>query len=216
MNAETVYESIVTMIRAHAIREGLTYESVIARPYEFEHSYDLFIAEAARLLVECRVEMDRKSAGSVLSAAKRIVKNASRPDLAGTWKSGDKWIYCDGHRIARISEELQSIPKITGLPAESISKIMDAEHSREEIEMPTVAEIKRHIIDGKTKGIRPDRYAMEIRPGYFVNPQYLLDMMEILPGAVFFRPLTPTAPLYCESETGDGVLLPVHPATVAR
>lgn len=218
MNAETVYESIVTMIRAHASREGLTYESVIARPYEYERSYDPFIAEAARLLRECREEMDRKNAtGSVLSAAKRIIKSAQSHNatLAGTWQAGGKWIYCDGYRIARISENLASIPRVQGLPEKSISGMMDKDHGREEIDIPTVAELKRHLLDGKSKGLKPYAYPVQILPGYYVNAQFLLDMIELIPGARFYRPDSPKAPLYCESETGDGVLLPVNPASVS-
>ena len=48
----------------------------------------------------------------------------------------------------------------------------------------------------------------------YVNPQFLLDFMQALPGCEAIRPEDAKHPIYFKSEDGDGILLPVNPATV--
>lgn len=44
-----------------------------------------------------------------------------------------------------------------------------------------------------------------------VNLQYLIDMMEALPGCVMYQPDTPIDPIYMKASNGDdGILLPLR------
>lgn len=67
-------------------------------------------------------------------------------------------------------------------------------------------------------GNRVKRGRKTITTSYFldnfihVNPQYLIDMIQALPGCTAYKPQSQTSPIYFEAPNGDdGILLPVRP-----
>lgn len=79
------------------------------------------------------------------------------------------------------------------------------------MELPSTAKIKNAIADLKSKyGKEWKRKPIEALPGWWCNPQYLLDMVQALPGGTARAPKNERSPLYYESEDGDALLLPVR------
>lgn len=85
------------------------------------------------------------------------------------------------------------------------------------LELPTVAELKAHIktqkAENKANGVKgPAKYDFGLgRP--LVNAEYLLDMLELLPGceAVCGQDKPELQGIYFSAEgQGEGILFPIH------
>lgn len=161
--------------------------------------------------------------GNRQKAAERVIKNAitEQPHaekLHGAWISKGKQCICDGFRVFRLPDALP-LPEIP-----QNVKTMDADgivnparlNEGAMLDVPDAATLRAYIKEEKAR-----KKAIRDRSGILwdfgdglpaVNAQYLLDALEILPGAVFFpstrRPLLDA--IYISSAYGDGVLLPVR------
>ena len=86
---------------------------------------------------------------------------------------------------------------------------------------PNYAEVKQNFeqekAHRKANGIKTDRYnpiLFQVNKNTWVNAQYLLEMMEALPGCEIYAVESDLPcsrkPIYFKSDAGDGVLLPVN------
>ena len=228
MTNEKRYEAVVNMIRAFdAETENTMGEEIIKNPNKYENwqnavrgvNVTTFYGCAASLLVDAMQGMDKKHTGATVNAAiQRVYKSAQkqgRESFRGAFKSGDRWAICDGYRFIRLNEKPNSVPECSAdIDLDGRVIPVDA-RTAEEVTLPTVAEIKAHIADCKakygSKWARRRESAIEAVPGWWCNPNYLLDMVQALPNGVAHLPSKPIAPMYYESEDGDAVLLPVRP-----
>ena len=185
------------------------------------------IAACYELAAALRDELTKKAGrGSVLSAAKRIIKNGQKysPSDAfkGAWTCDAGQCMCDGFRGVILYNPL---PGLTPVPAAldrnfDLEGVIDgAKHdgTREITDLlPTVQQAKETL--ARMKAEHPEAYkrtrhylpAQIADTGIYVNPEYLIDLIEILPGARVLAS-TPLKPIYFEAPTGRGVLLPVSP-----
>ena len=188
------------------------------------------IAACYELAAALRDELTKKAGrGSVLSAAKRIIKNSQKyaPSDAfkGAWTIDAGQCICDGFRGVILYDPL---PGLTPVPATldrnfDLPGVIDRAKyiSTREISdlLPTVQQAKETL--ARMKAEHPEAYkrtrhylpAQIADTGIYVNPEYLIDMLEILPSAQVFAS-TPTRPIYFEAPTGRGVLLPISPNAV--
>lgn len=157
-------------------------------------------------------------------AAERVIKSAmqdSRPALHGSWNDSNGAQYiCDGFRLFKLFESLplEKIPEdVQPIDAARIIPTDKNAHGAV-LELPSIAELKAHVKEEKArkKAIK-DKSAPVYDFGAelpAVNAQYLLDMLEVLPGctarATAERPKL--RGIYFESVHGCGVLLPVRKA----
>lgn len=217
MTAEKRYELIVGMLRMHEVEggptEGITNE-IIKNPGAWVNSEFLpFYANGAQLILECREEMDKQNgvAASSLAAIKRIYKSAcsgSRRELHGAFKSGDKWAICDGYRFIRLNSKPESIPETKS--DLDIERVIGSARDGKIVELPSVSEVKAKIAELKAMyGKGWNKMPIEPLPGWFCNPQYLLDMLQALPNGRAHLPKNSTSPLYYESGGGDALVLAV-------
>lgn len=166
-----------------------------------------------------KAECSSKGALSALKAAQRILKKASddgKEALAYPWtdKQG-RQILCDDYRLARLNEPLPLPERPEGL--ECINHLAILEPARngrgQQLEAPDVKELRAHIKAVKPTLPKGGVVKWDFGEGLpMVNAQYLLDMLTLLPGAALYctgkNPLI--SPIYFESESGDGVLMPVR------
>lgn len=221
MTNEKRYQTICEMVLEHGkdVDGEELANDVIKNPHKYVgHKYFTFFANAAALLVDC-MEQEAKNSrtGSENAAIKRIFKSTDpyRENLRGVFEQSGKWIITDGCRAIRLNEKPEAIPECVGI--KSIEDIMDTEKNkaiyREKAELPDIASIKLYIAETKAKyGKEWKRQPMEALPGWYCNPQYLLDIMQALPDGTAYRPEKWSDMLYYESEKGDAVLLPVRKA----
>lgn len=221
MTNEKRYQTICEMVLEHGRvveREELA-NDVIKNPHKYVgHKYFTFFANAAALLVDCMEQNAKNSrTGSENAAIKRIFKSIDpyREALRGVFEQNGKWILTDGYRALRLNEKPEAIPECAGV--ESTEDIMDKAKNkaldREKVTLPDVSAIKLYIAEAKAKyGKKWKRQPIEALPGWYCNPQYLLDIMQALPDGTAYRPEKWSDMLYYESEKGDAVLLPVKKA----
>lgn len=213
MNAEKVYSLCCDAIRAHA---DLTQQDGAALIREMEKDLtawscsELFpvLAALAPIMQDAREQMDKATTpAGQLAALKRIAKAGAREDVRGGWVDAQgRYCVCSGYHAARLpGARFDSIPAAKGL--ESLDQAMQRPASGlYEIELPSVADCKAF------KATHGKHDPMPIDKGRrWVDPRYLLDMLQALPGAKVYATDRPTAPIWFESEQGDGILLPVRP-----
>lgn len=221
MTAEKRYELIVGMLRMHEVNgltEGIT-DEVIKNPSAWVNSELLpFYANGAQLILECREEMDKQNgvASSSLAAIKRIYKSAcsstSKEEFHGAFKSGEKWTICDGYRIVRLNSKPESIPETKS--DLDIERAIGSARDGEIVALPSVSEVKTKIAELKAMyGRNWKNMPIEPLPGWYCNPQYLLDMLQALPNGRAHLPKNSISPLYYESDDGDALVLPVRHKT---
>lgn len=94
------------------------------------------------------------------------------------------------------------------------------ENRGEKISAPDRAELKKHICVSKAKR-RPNkshnRISYQLTDGYWVDAEYLLTVIELIPDAVFrtreasLKTRWNLQPIYFSGENGEGVLVPLRP-----
>lgn len=186
-------------------------------------------AKISELIAEIKGEIIAEEAkkngrAGTLSACKRIIKRGKtqyRDALAGAWidKNGRECV-CDGFCAVRINTPLglEKIPAgVDPLDLERLIFDNARLNMGDALELPTIAELKAYIKIKKAENKTGVIWDFgENLPA--VNAQYLLDVLEALPGAVATpssrRPFV-TA-IYFTSDNGDGALLPIRKETIKR
>lgn len=219
MTNEKRYELVLKMIRDYdAVTDRNTEKLIEKYPYICAKCKTLpFIGAAAQMLIDARQGMDKQttSAGS-LAALNRVYKSAAagvRENLHGFFPSGDRWALCDGYRFIRVNSKPESIPMApeSPNPLDLDRAIPQGAREAEPVSLPSAAAIKAAIAELKARYGKEWKYQpYEALPGWWCNPQYLLDMVQALPDGTAYAPKNDKAPLYYESENGDALLLPVR------
>ena len=83
------------------------------------------------------------------------------------------------------------------------------------LDLPEEGEVKAYIARCKAAAGNKHTYSYQLAENVYVNPQYLLDMLQALPGCTCYTDADKVgkAMIYFVADNGDGVLLPVPPAT---
>lgn len=220
MTTEKTYESICKMLVEYDRAAGFDGASaVISKPWEWEKCvYNEFYSTAAKMLIDCRVKMDKATTpAAAIAAVKRICKSAvsrNDPRLAGIFEDRGLYAVCDGYRYVRLKNDLDSLPHVEkGVKAFDLAKCTpDKSKFTAEVPVPTAAELKAYIGKAASMYGKNNKISYEIAAGVFLDPHYLLDMVQIFPDCKAFI-TSPLAPVYFESENGDGLICAVHPNT---
>jgi len=225
MTPEKRYETVCRMLKTFdTMTNNSGAAKVIAHPDKWEKSTLFpFYADCASLIIEAKTAMDaKKTSKSSLSAMKRIVRN-SRNGLDGMFQAEDgngrmRYVLCDGYRLVRLFNDYPSIPHIekSTLSAEGIEDILRGatRHCTGRLlELPTEADLKAYIASYKAEHGKTRNIPYQLGKCY-VDAEYLLDFLQVLPGCEATEPETPVAPIYLTSESGDGVLLPINPGSI--
>ena len=170
---------------------------------------DPVLAALAPIMQDARNRMDRAttSAGT-LAALKRIANACSRDNMRGGWTdAAGRFCVCSGFHAVRLhGRKFDSIPAVEGM---DLDKCMQRPASGlYEIEPPTVADCKAF----KAQRGKGSKLPMPIDGGRrYVDPCFMVDMLQALPGAKVYATDNALGPIWFESDQGDGILLPCRP-----
>lgn len=223
MKTEKFYEDICTMIRLYDNGLELSMaDDVIKNPDKYKEAWRFpFYATAANMLIDARTEMDaehrknnwgRGKASQMVTAAKRMIKSVPghMTHLKGIFEQNGKYCICDGYRAVRLNEDMQSVPHAEQPGAPDLTKIFEGVNKAEKFDLPEVPTIKRFISEQRTKGVIKQDIVYNLVDDTWVNPEYLIDMLQVLPDCTAYKPANNHSTIYFESDAGDGVLLPVR------
>lgn len=213
-----------------------TAESMIADPASWLAKYGkqsfhpavILMESAANILLDCVASMNKGSSSDekkAAAAAKRYYKTAHAegqrlPALDGVWAADGYYNICDGHRILRLVKDRPELPKLQYEGQKfNVKAIMDGSINDAEkviIEAPDIVSVKTFLAAEKArikgvKGASVKPYIIKDpagRPLIGLNPQFIIDALEALPGAVWYGSAD-NKPVYIVSEDGDSLLLPV-------
>ena len=211
MTTEKLYDTI------KAWRDSVTAEGMIATGTEMNNVLE-------QLEIDMLIEQSNKSgAKSIVTAANRIIKNGEslkKPLLAGMFTNQTRdgstlYCVCDSYVAIRFNEK-PLLPEIDEkyhgqeMQLEQIVKPMDGS---KEIALPDIRElkvyIKTHKIKEKNNPKKVADYLLDEKLNLWVNPQYLLNVMECLPDCKAYA-TNRISPIYFKAENGDGVVMPVN------
>lgn len=189
-------------------------------------TYKLFGACAAVLMDARSGLRNDTTSRETVAALKRIINNT--PDNIKSWKGicpvKDKYIICDCARAVELLEDVPELPRAEhpeALP--NLERIWTCAETKIPLVKPEKAEIKAYLAAekaaGRGKASAPAHpYPITAEGGavlYMANPSYILDMIDALPGGVWYA-TGKTSPVYIEAENGRGILLPVNPEAEKR
>lgn len=164
-------------------------------------------------------------------ALERVVKSAldsqpSRPSCHGSIPARDgARAVCDGYRAVRITNPDAKTPRaipdgVAPLDVDGFFWGLDSRAASYPVSLPSAAELRVMLETGRQEyrartgkpGTKYQAlYMLDAGPFVvYVNAQYLLDMLEALPGAVCAAGRGPYDALYFTAPDGDGLLLPVN------
>lgn len=207
MTLDKLYEQIKSW------RESMLAEGMTATAYEMEQA--LKSIEADMRLAEAK----KVGNASIVKAANRIIKNAesgTRDMLKGMFTNmlNGETVYCvcDGYRAVRFNDKslLPEIDEKYKGAEFDLTNVCKPSSDAKEIQLPDIADVKvwaktQKYVEGKKKFPKP--YLLNEEIGVYVNPNYLIDMMECLPNSKVYAAI-PVSAIYFKADNGDGVLLP--------
>ena len=198
-------------------RDSVTAEGMIATGAEMDNVLE-------QLEADMLIEQSKKSGTkSIVTAANRIIKNAEllkKPLLTGMFTNQARdgstlYCVCDSYVAIRFNEK-PLLPEIDEkwhgqeMQLEQIVKPMDGS---KEIALPDIRElkvyIKTHKIKEKNNPKKVADYLLNEELNLWVDPQYLLNVMECLPDCKAYA-ANRISPIYFKAENGDGVVMPVN------
>lgn len=211
MTIERLYDIIKTW------RDSVTAEGMIATGAEMDNVLK-------QLEFDMLIEQSKKSGTkSIVNAANRIIKNAesrNKPMLEGMFTNQTRdgstlYCVCDGFVAIRFNEK-QLLPEIDEKyhgQEMQLEQIVRPIYDSEEITLPNIDELKVYIKTHKIKEKNNDKkvadYLLDEELNLWVNPQYLLNVMECLPDCKAYS-ANRISPIYFKAENGDGVVMPVN------
>lgn len=164
---------------------------------------------------------------TIYAAATRILKNSAaynqaRPALLYSYNDGKYVNICDAFRLVQFNAE--AAPELPALPEkmeyiDAARVIKSAAENIDVLPLPEISELKNYIkIEKAKKKATKDRtaplYSLTAESGIkiFLNAQYLLDILECLPGATAKSSIRGAIyPVYFESENGRASICPCRP-----
>lgn len=223
MTANKLYETTVAMMYEYDRRTGETAaHEIINNPWSWEKTTLFpFYSAGAQILIDCLQQMDKTAGrGSVAAAVKAIVKEGTRQpnrDLHGLAEQAGVFYACDSKRLIALNEDLAGVQHC-GSTLEYAKIVTGARNAAvNEAELPELTALKAYISRCKAaEKLTGEKYCYRLSSGHYVNPEYLLTMMQALPGCRVYAPEKLTGVLYFEAENGAGVLCPVNPNCAAE
>lgn len=223
MTPKKTYQHVCEMLHSYDSATGNTAAAkVISDPSDFIRCFNPFYESAAALLLDAKTRMDKKaSPASVVSAVKRMVKSAVAGRnrlLQGMVYQRGLYCVCDGYRILRLQEDVTSVQHIENTPSTpDLANLMQQaiDSMTVKLDLPEEYEVKAYIARCKAAAGNKHTLSYQLAENVYVNPQYLLDMLQALPGCTCYTDVDKAgkAMIYFVADNGDGVLLPVHPGT---
>ena len=212
MTTEKLYDTIKVW------RDAITIKGMTIMTYEMNEVLK-------QLEADMLMEQSKKSGTkSIVTAANRIIKNAQtmpREMLWGMFTNQNKdgstsYCVCDGYVAVRFKDK-PLLPEIDSKyhgQEMNLDGIVKKSDWCKEIDLPDIAELKVYIKTHKIKktktteaGFEP--YLLNEEIGLWVNPQYLLNVMECLPDCKAYA-TNAVSGVYMEAENGDGLVLPIR------
>lgn len=185
------------------------------------------LGACAAVLMDARAGLrNGTTSRDTVAALKRIINNT--PPSITRWKGvcpvNEKYIICDTFRAVELLEDVPELPRAEfpeALP--NLDHIWACAENKIPLVKPEKAEIKAYLAAekaaGRGKASAPAHpYPITAEGGavlYMANPSYILDMIDALPGGLWYA-TGKTSPVYIEAENGRGILLPVNPEAEKR
>lgn len=217
MTNEKAYALLCNLIRAYGERDASAdfAEQCIREPRKFAAYKTIpFYADAAALLVDTLEIMDKKTTPrGQLAAVKKFFADDRRPIYQKIFEQDGYFCALDGYKAIRLKHDLPSLPHVTKEDGEplNLAKAMESvrKDERYTLSIPTIAELKAYIA-ANTHGTSRSKTVKEycLDGCTLVNPESLLAVLQALPGATFYKPFSPSTPVYFRSDEGDGMILP--------
>ena len=211
MTTEKLYDIIKVW------RDAITIEGMTSMAYEMNNVLK-------QLEADMLIEQSKKSGTkSIVNAANRIIKNAelrNKPMLEGmfinqTRDGSTLYCVCDGFVAIRFNEK-PLLPKIDEKyygQEMQLEQIVRPIYDSKEIALPDIDKlkvyIKTHKIKEKNNPKKVADYLLDEELNLWVNPQYLLNVMECLPDCKAYA-ANRISPIYFKAENGDGCVCPVY------
>lgn len=171
-----------------------------------------------------RQEAVKSGSNDIYKAFCRILKDATKDALQYAWKdSEDRLCACNGFVAIRLKNAKFSLP-MAEKPAINLDTLFANKDNASRVHdetTPDVADLKAYqkniIAEYKAKysakGIKampdgiPHYYKFESGPA--VNTKYLIDVLDIIPNAVFeWSASHPLAAIYASGEAGEALVMP--------
>ena len=224
INYETILEELLVAVERlpDEQRDAFNYYTANAAELHKCAGYNagFALADLAADIREGIAQQTAKTAGrgSARKAAQHIFKTASRDDLRGAWEQDGKQILCNGFLAIALNSPINDLPTAENQTFDALNCIEPASrNSGAYLPVPTAAELRSYIkqrgAELKAAGMKENFSLYDFGDGLpSVNARFLLDIVEILPGASFrassHRP--DIGGIYFESADGFGTLLPVR------
>ena len=212
MTTEKLYDAIKTW------RDSCNAEGLTSTAYEINKVMEQLEADM------CLAEAKKSGTKSIVTAANRIIKNAQlnkREMLHGMFTNKNKdgstsYCVCDSYVAVRFKDK-PLLPEIDSKyhgQEMNLEQIVKKGDCAREIDLPDISELKVYIKTHKIKktkttesGVEP--YLLNEEIGLWVNPQYLLNVMECLPDCKAYA-TNAISGAYMMAENGDGLVLPAR------
>lgn len=228
MNAANIYGLTCEMLKAYDLHTGNAgAESVIRDPHAWTNcgaSWLSIYHDAAEILVDCLQSMEKKTTGAqTLAAVNRIIKSAPEhyKGLQGIFTNHDipGYYLCNGNLLIMLKDDIKGVQHVPDeVNTFKVKPLVDeiGAATGDKIKLPTIAQLKAFQKAEAARGYRKARGYKDPRPVcigdyWFCNPQLLIDILTILPGAEAIKPETWIKPMYFHSKNGCAMLLPVRP-----
>lgn len=153
---------------------------------------------------------------TVTAAVKRVYSGLDKESpFRGIMTAGNFRIACDGAHavfLRSCSPDLPATKKQSPSAEPLLTKLAEFENAPKtgELHLPTIRELKAWIKTRRAKDKKKLAYNLD---GVMVNPAYLLNLLEALPGCIAYRPENIIGGIVFLSGEDRGILMPLHPTT---
>lgn len=224
INYEKILEKLLFAVERLPEEQRSDYDYYTAHAAELHkcagYNAGFALADLAADLREGIAQQTAKTAGrgNARKSALHIIKTSSRDDLRGAWEQDGKQILCNGYLAIALNSPINDLPAAENQTFDALNCIEPASrNSGAYLPVPTAAELRAYIkqrgAELKAAGMKEKFPLYDFGDGLpAVDARFLLDIVEILPGASFrassYRP--DIGGIYFESAGGFGILLPVR------
>ena len=231
LSTNDVYYNTIQMINAYVAAKNDPFdnwhikiaEKTIQDPRSVMNGYipDTFYQYAGQILLDCLEKMDKTRSGSgQLAAIKRVIKNSEKNNISaarGIFREGGSLWITDSYVLFKLSRDLPSV-----LHSDETERIIPAgkiyfpvmENATIPVDLPDVRTLKLWIRENERNAGK--RHVKELTynlGNVYVNPYYLLNVLEAVPECEMFRQESNISPLFfkAKDESISGILCPCRP-----
>ena len=224
LTSEVIYKTIYSYLENQPEVENLDAHLKTwtrTKPSSSPGSIGELINLCANLKEDIRQKANKAAGkGNIEKGMQAVIKSAAknhRSNMAGYFLSNGLPTVCDGYRLMRSKVPFDIGEPVQGLDAQ---KLLDGttREAGTELEFPSLGELKSYIkiqklensSRGKSYRVKKILYDFgEDKP--MLDAVYMLDMLTAFPDAkAYYEPEKINAAVYFNSETGEGILLPIR------